>query len=152
MYQHETQFKFNFMKKILGLSVAVLFITTLLSCRQSQTNQTKTNSSTKLEVLYFHTSERCPACIAIENNTKKVLDENFKTLLDSGIIQFRSLNLEEKANTSLVEKYQIGYSTLLLIKSDGTKTDFTNTAFLNADSKPAKFEELLKAEIDKNLK
>ena len=140
------------MQKISSLSVAIIFIATFLSCRQSQTSQVQTNSNAKLEVLYFHVTERCPACIAIENNTKKVLDENFKTLLDSGIIQFRSLNLEEKANTSLVEKYQIGYSTLLLIKSDGTKTDFTNTAFQYADSKPAKFEELLKAEIDKNLK
>lgn len=140
------------MKKILGLSAVILIITFFLSCRQSQTNQTQTNSNAKLEVLYFHTTERCPACLAIENNTKKVLAENFKTQINSGIIKFTSSNIDEKANKSLVEKYQISYSTLLIINSDGTITDFTNTAFQYADTKPAKFEELLKAEIDKNLK
>ncbi|HZY25575.1 MAG TPA: nitrophenyl compound nitroreductase subunit ArsF family protein [Bacteroidales bacterium] len=140
------------MQKISGLSIAMLIIITLLSCRQSQTIQSKTNSNAKLEVLYFHVTERCPACLAIENNTKKVLDDNFKTQMDNGIIKFTSYNIEEKTNKSLVEKYQISYLTLLIIKSDGTKTDFTNTAFQYADAKPAKFEELLKAEIDKNLK
>jgi hypothetical protein len=144
--------KTNLMKKILGVSAVIVFITFFLSCRQSQTNQTQTNSSAKLEVLYFHSTERCPACIAIENNTKKVLDENFKTLLDSGIIQFRSLNMDEKANKSLVEKYQISYLTLLIIKAAGTKSDFTNTAFQYADTKPEKFMELLKAEVDNNMK
>ena len=140
------------MRKILSLSVAILFITTLLSCRQSQTNQTKTNSNAKLEVLYFHTTESYPACLAIENNTKKVLADNFKNKMDNGTIKFTSYDIDEKINKSLVEKYQISYLTLLIIKSDGTKTDFTNTAFQYADAKPAKFEELLKAEIDKNLK
>jgi hypothetical protein len=40
----------------------------------------------------------------------------------------------------------------LIVKADGLKTDFTNTALQNADTKPEKFMELLKAELDKNLK
>jgi hypothetical protein len=140
------------MQKILSLSAAILFCTFFLSCRQSRTNQAQTNSDAKLEVIYFHTSLRCPACIAIEENTKKVLDEKFKTQIDSGIIKFIACNIDEKANKSLVEKYQISYLTLLIIKADGTKTDFTDSAFKYADTKPEKYMELLKAEIDKNLK
>lgn len=140
------------MKKILDLSVVIFFITIFLSCRQSHTNQTQTNYDAQLEVIYFHTSMRCPACIAIEDNTKKVLDDNFKTQIDSGIIKFTLCNIDEKANKSLAEKYQVSYLTLLIIKADGTKTDLTNTAFQYADTKPDKFMELLKAEIDKNLK
>ena len=139
------------MKKIFNLSLMVLFLTTFLSCRQSQTKQKQTHSNAKLEVLYFHTTDRCPACLAIENNTKKVLDDDFKSQTDKGIIRFTSYDFEDKTNKSLVEKYQISYLTLLIIKSDGTKTDFTNTAIRYAETKPAKFEELLKAEIDKNL-
>jgi hypothetical protein len=139
------------MQKILSLLVAILFSTIFLSCRQSQKNQTQTNSDAKLEVIYFHTSLRCPACIAIENNTKKGLDENYKAQIDSGIIKFTACNIDEKVNKTLVEKYQVSYLTLLIIKADGTKTDFTNNAFKYADTKPDKFIELLKAEIDKNL-
>jgi hypothetical protein len=140
------------MQKILSLSVTMLFSIVILSCRQTQTNQTQTNSNAKLEVLYFHSSLRCPACIAIEINTKKVLEENFKTQMDSDIIKFTSCNIDEKVNKSLVDKYQISYLTLLIINADGTKTDFTNTAFQYADTKPEKFIELMRAEIEKNLK
>jgi hypothetical protein len=139
------------MKTKLSFLSALLISAILLSCRQSKSNQTQTNSSAELEVLYFHTAMRCPACIAIENTTKKVLDENFKTQMERGTIQFISCNIDEKVNSSLVEKYQVSYLTLLIIKSDGTKTDFTNTAFQYADTRPEKFMELLKAEIDKNL-
>lgn len=140
------------MKKFLVLLVAVIFGVFLGSCKQTPTNQLLSNSKVKVEVLFFHSAERCPACIAIENDTKKVLDENYKTLLDSGTIQFKSFDMDDKANKSLLEKYQISYLSLLIIKSDGTKTDFTNSALRYSDAKPAKFEELLKAEIDKNLK
>jgi hypothetical protein len=138
------------MKKILFF-IAVLYSIFFWSCRQSPAVQKQTNSVAKLEVLYFHTAMRCPACVAIENNTKKVLDENFKSQMERGTIQFISCNIDEKVNSSLVEKYQVSYLTLLIIKADGTKTDFTNTAFQYADTKPEKFMELLKAEIDKNL-
>jgi hypothetical protein len=139
------------MKKILFF-IVVLFSIFFLSCRQSQTIRSQTNSDAKLEVLYFHTAMRCPACVAIENNTKKVLDDFYKTQLEKGIIKFTSFNIDERSNSSLLEKYQVSYLTLLIIKADGTKTDFTNTAFQYADTKPEKFIELLKAEIDKELK
>lgn len=140
------------MKKIPDLSAVMFFLIFFLSCRQSQTNQTPSHSNAKLEVIYFHTSERCPACIAIENNTKKVLDELYKAQIDSGIIKFTTCNIDEKENKVLVEKYQVSYLTLLIIKADGTKTDFTDNAFKYADTNPGKFMELLKAQIDKSLR
>jgi hypothetical protein len=143
--------KINLMKKIL-VFIVVFFSIFFLSCRQSQTSQKQVNSNTKIEVMYFHTSMRCPACIAIENNTKKVLYDFYKTQMDNGIIRFTPCNIDDKSNSSILEKYQVSYLTLLIIKADGTKTDFTNTAFQYADTKPEKFMELLKAEIDKELK
>jgi hypothetical protein len=140
------------MRKILGISLPIILITAFLSCRQSSANHTQTDSNVKLEVLYFHVTERCRTCLSIENNTKKVLDDNFKTQMDNGIIKFTSYNIEKKENKSLIEKYQISYLTLLLIRSDGTKTDFTNAAFKYAEAKPEEFEELLKAEIENSLK
>ena len=144
-------FKIIQMKKIPGLSAVVLLSTLILSCRQSPVNQALVNSDAKLEVIYFHTSLRCPACIAIENNTKKVLEDYFKSKIDSGIIKFTACNIDEKANRSLVKKYQVSYLTLLIVNANGTKTDFTDASFKYADTKPEKFTELLRYEIDKNL-
>jgi hypothetical protein len=140
------------MKTILGFSTGIILITFFLSCRQSPTNQMLSHSNTQLEVIYFHTSERCPACIAIENNTKKVLDDLYKAQIDRGIIKFTSCNIDDRTNKALVEKYQVSYLTLLIIKPDGTKTDFTDNAFKYADTNPEKFMDLLKAEIDKSLR
>jgi len=132
---------------------AVLLLTFLFfSCKQSQTNQWQANSNAELQVYFFYITDRCAACTAIENNTKKVLDENFKTQMENGIINFTSFNIDKKENRALVEKYQISYTSLLLVRADGTKTDFTNTSFNYAYTDPSKFKELLKAEIEKNLK
>jgi hypothetical protein len=144
--------KINLMKTILGFSAGIILITFFLSCRQSPTNQTLSHSKAQLEVIYFHTSERCPACIAIENNTKKVLDDLYKAQIDRGIIKFTSCNIDDRTNKALVEKYQVSYLTLLIIKPDGTKRDFTDNAFKYADTNPEKFMDLLKAEIDKSLR
>jgi thiol-disulfide isomerase/thioredoxin len=139
------------MKEIYTLTKLILFCIFFMSCRQSPPNQAGTDSDAQLEVIYFHTAMRCPACLAIEENTKKVLDDYFKPQMAKGIIKFTSCNIDAKENKPLVEKYQVSYLTLLILKEDGTKTDFTKSSFQYAETKPEKFRELLKAEIDKNL-
>ena len=140
------------MKKTINLIIGVVFIAMTLSCNQKHTKQNDTISNAKLEVFYFHSSFRCPTCKAVENLAKKTLDENYKTELNNGTIKFASYNVDEEVNKALVEKYEISFSTLLFIKADGTKIDFTNTAFQYANTDPVKYAELLKIEIDRNLK
>jgi hypothetical protein len=96
-------------------------------------------------------TDRCDACRAIETNTKTVLNEHFKAQIENGTIKFYSFNIDKKENNTVTEKYQISYTSLLLVRSDGTITDFTNTSFNYANLNPLKFQELLKAEIDKKL-
>jgi len=139
------------MEKILSFMAAVLFSFLFLSCRQAQTNQWQANPNAKLQVYFFHMTDRCPSCIAIEINTKKVLEDNFKTQMDNGIINFASFNIDKKENKSLAEKYQISYTSLLLVRADGAITDLTNDSFNYANTRPLRFQELLKSEIDKNL-
>ena len=140
------------MQKIMISTVLILFSICVLSCKRSQTKQNNISSKAKLEVMYFHGIIRCPACNAVEKNTKKLLDEIYKTQLDNGTIHFASYNFEEATNKALVEKYQISFSTLLIVNNDGNVSDYTNTAFKYALVNPTKFSNLLKEEIDKNLK
>lgn len=124
----------------------------VLSCKQTQPNQWQDSAKAKLYVYFFHLNDRCPACLAIEDGTKKVLDENFKPQLENGTISFRTFNIDKKENKSVVDNYQISYTGLLLVRADGIITDFTNTSFNYAHTNPSKFRELLIAEIEKNLK
>jgi len=135
------------MKKSTLLLIMMLCIT---SFGYSQPKQNA--SKPKLEVLYFHATNRCATCNAIENNALKVLGKDFKSQIENGTIKFSSYNVDESVNKALVDKYKISFSTLLLVKSDGTKTDFTNNAFQYALSNPVKYGELLKAAVEKNLK
>jgi len=121
------------------------------SCRQTVSTKPETDTDAILRVWFFHPTVRCESCEAIEENTKIILSKHFKGQLEKGIIQFRCFNIDKRENKTITEKYQISYTSLLLIRADGTITDFTNTSMNYAAINPEKFEALLKSEINKNL-
>jgi len=121
------------------------------SCRPAPVNQQNIGTDAALGVYFFHLAARCEACTAVEENTVRVLDKYYKSQLKSGTISFRSININDRENRALTERYKISYTSLLLVRNDGTFTDFTNTALNYANMAPSRFEELLKTEIDKNL-
>jgi len=114
----------------------------------------KTADGPKIEVVYFHAPNRCPSCVANETQTKQVLEKHFKNEISKGIVTFISLDLKEARNEALITKYEIVFPTLLILKKQGNnefKTDYTNTAFDYAFSEPEKYEQLLQAEILRQL-
>jgi hypothetical protein len=139
------------MKKLTGFLMMMLFSAMIVSGVYAQ-KQNEPASKPKLEVLYFHATMRCATCNAIEDNARKLLERDFKNLLENGTIKFESYNVDDKANKTLVDKYKISFSTLLLVKSDGTKSDLTTMGFQYALANPVKYDTLLKSEIEKNLK
>ena len=139
------------MKKIIFLLLILPFISLSLSCGRSNTAEWQSDPDARIHVYFFHTSERCPACTAVEENTKAVLEANFKAVTADGTIDYQSFDLGMKENRAVAEKYQISYTSLLIIRSDGTLTDFTNNAMNYANTSPDKFMEMLKTEIGKNL-
>lgn len=131
--------------------LSVFILLTFLFCNRNPALQQHDDSEVVLRIYFFHLTERCTACTAVETETQTVLNKHFKTQVDSGIIKFMSFNIDRKENRSVAEKYQISYTSLLLIRTDGTIIDFTNNSLNYASMNPTRFEELLKAEIDKNI-
>lgn len=132
------------MKKI--VSIALFLVITSAAISQK---------ATKLNIVYFHAEHRCPTCLSIEENTRKTLDTYFAAQLKDGTIKLQVLDVSEKKNEKLVEKYEAEGSSLYLTRLDGKKettTDFTNFAFSYSRNQADKFIEGLKAEIEKNLK
>lgn len=128
-----------------------LFIIFAVSCKQPISSEQIPDANAALNVYFFHMNDRCDACTAIETNTEAVLKECYNTQIENGTIKFYSFNIDKKENKTIAEKYQISYTSLLLVGSDGTITDFTNTSFNYANLNPLKFQALLKSEIDKKL-
>jgi hypothetical protein len=139
------------MSRIMNFLLAAFILLALISCNHTPAVQPQPDTDAGLTVYFFHLTARCDACNAIEENTKRVLDRYFKSQTENGTIIFKSINIDKRENRLIVEKYQISYTSLLLVRADGTFTDLTNISLNYAFMDPSGFEELLKAEIDKNI-
>ena len=136
------------MKKSLILLAAVLLVFNAFS-------QTKNTTKTKLEIYYFHATNRCPTCLSIEENTQKVLDKYFKKELDNGVIKFTVLDSDDNANKFICKKYEAAGSALHLVKISNGKekdNDLTNFAFEYSRNNPEKFMNCIKDKITEILK
>ena len=128
---------------------ALLFCTLIATGSLALSAQDAPEGAPKVEVYYFHATMRCPTCLAVEEQTRKTLDDGFSTELKSGEIQLKVLNLEEKENKSLVEQFEIGWSSLILYVPASDKTvNLTEDAFANARTHPDDF----RAELEKKIR
>jgi PBP1b-binding outer membrane lipoprotein LpoB len=117
-------------------------------------SQAKVEQS-KIMIYSFHVTNRCASCIAIEESTKKTLDTYFKNEVKSGRIKLSVLNVDDKANEKIAEKYQAFGSGLFvtrMFKGKETTADLTGDGFKYARNKQDKFIEILKGKIQEFLK
>lgn len=108
----------------------------------------------KLQVYYFHPTERCPIDQSIETNTNSVMQTYFAKQIKDGTILFKVLNTEDKANAKIVSKFDINAQALYIVKlakGKETQKDLTRFAFDYGKSNPGKFKADLKGEIEKAL-
>lgn len=134
----------------------VLVILTLcmgmVACSGGKTKSVAENRQTNkdvVEVLYFHGAQRCATCMAIEKNTKELLDTAYAEQLKSGKLVFRSMDITKEE--ALAERYEVSWSSLILVDYDKSgkerATNLTEFAFGNARTAPDKFKQGLSARI-----
>ena len=115
----------------------------------------KTVTTPKVEVYYFHPTERCPIDLSIEENTRATMQSVFSREIKEGTVKFQVLNTDDKANAKTAAKFDINAQALYIVKHDKekeTKTDLTDFAFSTCHGNPAKFNARLKDEIETALK
>ena len=116
----------------------------------------KVNPKQSVVLIYnFHVTNRCPSCIAIEKATTKTLETYFSTEVKQGRIKRQILNVDDKANSAISEKYQAFGSGLFVTKvlnAKETTTDLTGDGFKFARNKEERFIEILKSIITEDLK
>ena len=96
-----------------------------------------------VEVYYFHSTNRCATCEAVEAVTKEALKQYY-----SDQIILKSINSDEDKTNPLIKKHKISGQTLLVLKGDKA-VNLTNFAFMNARTNPDKLKEKIKETIDK---
>ena len=143
------------MKKIKFLAVlAIGLLITACSGTTKNEKQAVDQSVSKIEVIDFHSTHRCMTCNAIEANTKYTLNTYFPEQLESGEITFQSINVDEKENEKIAEKFEAsGTSLFLNVVKDGKEIqiNLTDFAFMNGTDQEV-FSKALKAKIDIELK
>jgi len=131
----------------------LLIVTVSVSACNAQTSQDQNSSvadTDELQVYYFHFTKRCATCNAVENEAKVALEMFYADQLKEGNIAFISLNLEEDDGKKMADQLKVSGQTLLLVKGD-QMVNLTNEGFMNARTKPDKYHEILKSNIDKLL-
>ena len=101
-----------------------------------------------VEVYYFHFTQRCATCQAVENETKKAIEELYAEAQNEEKIVFISYNLDNEEGKKMAEKLNISGQTLLVVKDD-EQVNLTNDGFLYARTKPEILREAIQKAVGK---
>ncbi len=120
----------------------------MMSCGNNADNAAQANTPIKdrVEVIYFHGKQRCATCVAIEKNTKEVVNLAFADELKNGKVVFKTVDLSTKEGEALADKYEVTWSSLFVNKWKNGKemrSNLTEFGFGNARSNPAFFKKVL---------
>lgn len=74
-----------------------------------------TDTGYKLVAYYFHRTQRCRTCLAMEAYAEEALREAFPEAMEAGELEWRPVNTEEPANEHFVQDYEITSSSLVMI-------------------------------------
>ncbi|CAN5619252.1 nitrophenyl compound nitroreductase subunit ArsF family protein [soil metagenome] len=110
---------------------------------QSTKNVTAASTTAaSIQVIQFYSEHRCVTCNLIEKLTRE-------TLQKYPAIPFTLINLDEKKDAKMAEKFEATGTALFLYNpKTGTKKELTAFAFMNAGSKPDEFKKGLEKEIN----
>ena len=145
------------MKRYLPFFIAGVILVAgaaLFAFTENDTVEKKMNNASageKVEIFYFHLTRRCVTCQAVEKVAGDAVRELYPDEIASGLVIFRSMNIEDKANESDAERVKAVGQCLLVVSGD-TRIDLTSSGFLYARTKPEKLRDELKNAIDPLLK
>ena len=126
------------------LSLIVLLVLSV-SCNaqpESKAGRSDLAVAESVEVFYFHNARRCATCMAVEVESKKILEELYKDK-----VAFSAYNLEEKDGKAMAGELGVSGQTLLIVSGE-TRINITNEGFLNARSDPGKLKQIMKEKND----
>lgn len=145
------------MKPLSIIILAALFsAVSVSSCNANHKSaEVKTENTVKVqqpvEILYFHGKQRCITCIAIENETKALVEGELSSLVKKGKVTFRIIDITTPDGKKLAKKYKVTFSSLFVVTPNGAE-DLTRFAFANARSNAKEFCSQLKNKVMKAVK
>ena len=133
----------------------LLSTTTISACTGNSTPESKKETVAKqkaaVEIIYFHGKQRCKTCIAIEKETKALVEGELAELVKKGKVKFRIVDFSTDEGKKIASKYKVTFSSLFVVTPKGAE-DLTRFAFANARSNAEGFRKELKDKVVKTIK
>lgn len=103
-------------------NLLILFVLGILMLVIPQTIFAKEiKSNLKVEIIYFHATIRCEACLLIENQSREIINLTYQNELKNRTLSFESLDFQDDKNQKYVEQYEIETQTLIVQIVSGSK-------------------------------
>ena len=142
------------MKKIVGLLLLLTIVAGNYSCNANTTSNSGGSSAVaekNITVYYFHFTRRCMTCNNVEKVSKEAVEKLYAAQVKTGVVSFKSVNLDEKDGEALGAKCKIEGQTLIVISGD-KRVDLTDKGFMYANESPEKLKAEIKKAIDGMIK
>lgn len=90
------------------------FLALALICAYSLAIAAENKPVSKVTAYYFHGTFRCFTCTNMEKYVREAIETNFKDALQSGKLEFKAVNVEERSNEHFAKDYQLFTKSLIL--------------------------------------
>lgn len=88
------------------------------------TNQITTNATAQQVIAYyFHGTIRCETCLMIEQQAKRVIEQQFSAELAANRLMFVSVNYEQPENAHFLTDYKLPCPSLVLVRQKDGKDE-----------------------------
>ena len=123
------------MKKLLFIFAATIL---LVACGEKKADSSTSTLNSVLDektvnVVYFHGKQRCKTCLNIQEIAKNTVAEQFA---GNENVKFVEIDFSEKANEAMAEKYEVAWSSLIIVKGEKYE-NMTDEAFCKANNDAA---------------
>lgn len=114
----------------------------------------KTQQTTVVNVYYFHGNFRCITCRNMENYSRETVETYFKKEIESGRINFKAINVDQKGNEHYIKDYQLYTKTLIVSTTkNGKQVQYKNLDKIWEYARnKEKFKSYVKNEVEEYLR
>ncbi len=128
----------------IATNLLLMFVLLSASCGNRQnTNDSGSENipDDKVKVVYFHYTDRCVTCNAVEKAAKEAVEQ-----MAADDVVFLHYNLEEPEGEKAGKKYKAAGQTLLVVSGDH-RYNLTTDAFMYARGNREKVKEMIQEKI-----
>jgi thiol-disulfide isomerase/thioredoxin len=116
---------------IFAVSIIMLMSgTPLTAATNPEGNKETVKPDKTVEVYFFHRNRRCGPCNTIENNTKKIINTQFKEQVEKGELSLKIINTDNPDNQQIAQKFNSRSTALFVVAKNGQEEVITNLTMM----------------------